>query len=130
MVTPTPWYRCLSQHRTRTIKGFREKAVLCRSRSRRLWVWSSYCFEGGHRKEHFSVHCSLLPKLISVANVAALTALGKTLTTFVRLFASPNKRPLACLSCVASRGFPGSSAHHRSQSKAPQPPLENASRRA
>src|SRR5215218_5998054 len=77
MVTPTPWYRCLSQHRTRTIKGFREQAVLCRSMSRRLWVWSSYCFEGIHRKERFSIHSFDPPRRgLHKANKACLLVLS------------------------------------------------------
>jgi hypothetical protein len=59
--------------------------------SRKSWVGFSHCFsEGVHREE--SLQRTLLLKAISVANVAALSSLGKTPTILVRLFTSSKSR--------------------------------------
>src|SRR5215217_7747196 len=45
--------------------------------SRRLWVWSSYCFEGIHRKERFSIHSFDPPRRgLHKANKACLLVLS------------------------------------------------------
>src|SRR5215207_2445071 len=55
----------------------------------------------------FSAHCSLLLKAISVANVAALTSLGKTTTTLVRLFTFSNKRSSMFVVRIRAWWLPG-----------------------
>src|SRR5215203_1614651 len=69
----------------------------------KLRVRLYHCFEGGHCEwALFRVHCSLLPKAISVANGAMLDSLGNIPTTLVLPFTSLNS-----LSKHARHAYPG-----------------------
>jgi hypothetical protein len=91
--------------------------------SRRLWVWSSYCFEGVHRKAALQRPLLAAPRA-HLRRQRRRAHLVWENPHHIRTPPRLLKQTLSSMFVVRGLAWlPGSSGPYRSQSKAPQPPL-------